>query len=184
MKKLIALLTILALPLAAAEPPKADATKPVKASKLDLAKAYVSSVKVSLESFASYSVDRGPFEDVLRGNFEHGKFGTGIALNADLGRNVFLKVDSIVNEVDNVNGSTVDNSSVSLGLQFKTPIKIAPFALAGVGHRWDGDYWNTHAEAGFRLDLSKSVYASASYRHTFEERSDYGQIRAGLGYRF
>jgi len=185
MKRLLPLL--LALPLYAAAPaqtPAKPAPAPAKASLLDLSKAYVQNATVSVETFAAYSVDRGPFENVLRGNFEHGKFGTGLALNIDLGTHVFAQIDSIINAVDDVNGSTVDNSSVSLGLQFNTPLKVAPFALVGIGHRWDGDYWNTHAEAGLRLNLSKRVYASASYRHTFEEAADYGQVRAGLGYKF
>lgn len=178
------ILMVIALPLMAAETTPAPAPAAPKVSLLDKSKSYLKSAEVSVEAFAAYSVDRGPLDSVLKANFEHGKFGTGLALNVDLGPHVFVQVDSIVNAVDDVAGATVDNSSISLGLQFNTPLRIAPFADVGIGHRWDGDYWNTHAEAGFRVNFSKSVYASGSYRHTFEERNDYGQIRAGLGYKF
>jgi len=142
-------------------------------------------ISVSLETFGTYSVARGPFEDVLKNGLSGGTFGTGIAVNTFYGDHVGLKLDAIVPAVDDARGSLFDYTSLSFVLRFPTPIRLDPYGLAGVGRNWETDRWNTHVGVGTAFRLTDNVSVLGELRHIFESRgADYTQIRAGLSYKF
>lgn len=145
----------------------------------------VKEVEFSTEVLATYSTARGSFQDILKNDFDHGKFGTGLALNAFFGEHVGVKVDSLFGEVDNVEGSTIDYSSASFVLRFPTVIHVNPYALAGLGRNWDSERWNTHVGVGIGYQLTDQWAVTTEFRHVFESRRlDYDQVRLGLNYKF
>lgn len=170
--KILGLLMATALPLCAAEE-----TKPL----LTLGKVKV--VELSVETFATYSVNRGGFEDALKSGFRGGSYGSGLAVSAFFGEHVGLRLDAASLDVEDADG--IDYGSATALLRFPTTLRIDPYAGAGIGYNVESERVNTHVEAGLEFRLSKSVYARAAYRHVFESRGeDRGSVIAGIGYRW
>lgn len=143
---------------------------------------------LSLDLNAAYLVDRGSFDDVLKRSFGHGDFGTEIGVSLGLGGPIFLRLDSVIPEIDHASGPFISRTAVSAGLKFRTAIRLDPFAAFGAGYNWDSSAANTHVEAGAEFRFTENVYARAAYRHIFESRKeggrDHASITAGIGYRF
>lgn len=142
-------------------------------------------IEFSAEAFGSYSVARGPLEDVLKRGFAHGKFGGGLAVNAFFGENFGVKLDSLILAIDDDDGATVDYSSASFVVRLPTSIRLDPYALVGVGRNWESERWNTHFGIGAEFNFTDKIALTGEFRHIFESRApDYDQIRLGLRYKF